>query len=294
MSEEAKGDARWTSLRVVAWSAKYLAERGVEDPRLTAELLLAHELGWQRIDLYTRFEEVLPDEPLARFREKLKSRGRRVPLEYLTGRVEFLGLDLAVDPRVLIPRPETELAAERALALVADAAKPRALDLGTGSGCIAVAMAAGHEGARVTATDSSPGALAVARANAERHGLAKRIEFLAGDLYEALPEGAAPFDLIVSNPPYVSPAERDSLQPEVRDHEPPEALFTSGDPLEVVARIVRGAPAHLAAGGHLVVEIGSGSGARARDLVGQTENLALIEIAKDLAGLDRLLVARKP
>jgi release factor glutamine methyltransferase len=278
---------------VVAWSAKYLAARGVADARLNAEILLAHVLGWKRIDLYTRFEEPLDPEALGRFRGLLKSRGRRVPVEYLTGRVEFMGLELAVDPRVLIPRPETEILVERAVEILTQSPRPRMLDLGTGSGCVAVAIAARLPGAKVVATDRSLGAIAVARANAERHGVARRIGFRTGDLYEALGAEDGPFDLIASNPPYVSPAASESLEPEIREHEPAEALFTSGDPLEVVREIVRGAPDWLAPGGHLLVEIGAGSGPGARGLVAATFGLELVEIARDLAGIERVVVARR-
>jgi len=275
-------------------AAAFLAGCGVDGARLEAERLFAHVLATDRLRLYLDFERPLEAGERAALRQAVARRGRREPLQHILGRQPFRHLDLAVGPAVLIPRPETEEVVDAALAALAEArpgpAGPRALDLGTGSGCIALSLAAEAPGARVVAVDASPEALAVARDNAARAGLTARVRFLAGDLYGPL-AGEAPFDLIVSNPPYLTPAEWEAAQPEVRDHEPKGALVGGGDGLAVYRRLFAGADAHLAPGGRIVVEIGATQGA---DVVALARRAGFApEVRADLAGRDRVVVTRR-
>jgi release factor glutamine methyltransferase len=231
---------------VLRLSTAHLERHGSPTARLDAELLLGHALGLGRVELYTGFERPLSEEELARCRELVARRAKREPVAYILGRWGFRGLDLDVDPRVLVPRPETELLVDRCLALLDGVAGPDVLDVGTGSGAIALALADEHPGARVLAIDSSVRALAVAERNARRLGL--DVGFALHDVQQGLPGG--PFDLVVCNPPYVSAAELARLDPEVRDWEPPQALVDEGQSLAVV-RAARGA---LRRGGWLVLE----------------------------------------
>ena len=213
---------------VLSSSAEYLARKGIDTPRLDAELILAQAFGMSRLELYTSFDRPLTEAELALARPLVERRGRREPLAYVLGDWGFRRLALRTDARALVPRPETEIVVERALALIAGVEAPRVVDVGTGSGAIALAIADEHPGARVTATDISPGALELARENADRLGL--EIELVETSLLDGL-EG--PFDLVVSNPPYVGADEIDALEPEVRDWEPRIALV--GD----IARVAR-------------------------------------------------------
>jgi release factor glutamine methyltransferase len=275
----------WTPLKLLGWTQGFFAGKGVDAPRLTAELLLAHALGCDRVRLYLDFDKPLGDPELGRYRELVRRRAAGEPTAYLTGTREFFGHRLAVDPRVLIPRPETELLAELALELLPEGGA--ALDLGTGSGALAIALALGRPGASVTAVDLSPGALEVARANAEALGAA--VTFLAGDLYQPLPAGAR-FQVIVSNPPYVPSGELPGLQREVR-REPPLALDGGADGLDLLRRVVAGAPARLEAGGALLVEMHE-SHLEALPALCRAAGFATAEARRDLAGLPRLTLAR--
>jgi release factor glutamine methyltransferase len=275
----------WTPLKLLGWTQGFFAGKGVDAPRLTAELLLAHALGCDRVRLYLDFDKPLGDPELGRYRELVRRRAAGEPTAYLTGTREFFGHRLAVDPRVLIPRPETELLAELALELLPEGGA--ALDLGTGSGALAIALALGRPGARVTAVDLSPGALEVARANAEALGAA--VTFLAGDLYQPLPADAR-FQVIVSNPPYVPSGELPGLQREVR-REPLLALDGGADGLDLLRRVVAGAPARLEAGGALLVEMHE-SHLEALPALCRAAGFATAEARRDLAGLPRLTLAR--
>jgi release factor glutamine methyltransferase len=275
----------WTPLKLLGWTQGFFAGKGVDAPRLTAELLLAHALGCDRVRLYLDFDKPLGDPELARYRELVQRRSRGEPTAYLTGHREFFGHRLAVDPRVLIPRPETELLAELALELLPE--DGAALDLGTGSGALAIALKLGRPGASVTAVDLSPGALEVARANAEALGAA--VAFLGGDLYAPLPAGVR-FQVIVSNPPYVPSDELAGLQREVQ-REPPLALDGGADGLDLLRRVVAGAPARLEAGGALLVEMHE-SHLEALPALCRAAGFATAEARRDLAGLPRLTLAR--
>ncbi len=219
----------WTPLKILKWTIEFFGKHGVEEPRLDAELLLAKALGVERIMLYAGFERVLADEELSRYREFVRERAAGRPAKYIIGRTEFFSLPFAVDERVLVPRPETEIIVERALALLGAMppdSRPVVVELGVGSGAITVAVAANHRSARYVATDVSPASLEVAKANAEADGVADIVELAAGDLFDALAglglEGQV--DLILSNPPYVAEAEYERLAREVREYEPRGAL----------------------------------------------------------------------
>jgi release factor glutamine methyltransferase len=289
-------DDEWTIGRLLGWTAEYLKAHGSQSPRLEAEVLLAHARGCQRIDLYTSFEEPADEALRARFRELVRRRAEGVPVAYLVGHREFYSLDFLVTPDVLIPRPETEFVVLALLDLVkSSGAADREItvaDVGTGSGIIAISVARHAPGARVTAIDVSPAALAVARENARRLGVADRVEFVESDLLEAIPPERK-FDFIVSNPPYVSDAEMAMLAREVREHEPRLALAAGPTGTAVIERLIPQAAARLAAGGSLLMEISPMLQQRAEALVAADERLELEATLKDQAGLARVVVARR-
>jgi release factor glutamine methyltransferase len=267
---------------VLRASDDFLVRKGVDSPRLDAELLLSHALGLSRLELYTQHDRPLSEAERATARELIERRGRREPLAYILGEWGFRRLTLLTDARALVPRPETEIVVDRALALIARIAAPRVVDVGTGSGAIALAIAQEHPGARVTATDISPAALALALENADRLELA--VGFVETSLLEGL---AGPFDLVISNPPYVLADEVDGLQPEVRDWEPRLALVGDGQTEE----LIRTARALLAPGGALVVECHE---ERAQQVAAALEaaGYAEVRITPDLAGRERVVEGR--
>ena len=267
-----------TIAEALARAAEYLAERAVETPRLDAELLLAHALGRSRTALHLDRDVELAPEDEAWFRELLERRGEREPVAYVLGEWGFRRLTLNVDRRALIPRPETEVVVERCLELIRGVDEPRVLDVGVGSGAIALALADEHPGARVTAVDTSLEALALARENAERLGL--EIDLRLGGL-EVAGEG---WDLVVSNPPYVAPFDYERLQPEIQVYEPRDALVGAGLH-EELARAAR-AP-------WLVLEVGDG---QAGDVAATLRRLgyADVRITPDLAGRERVVEGRRP
>jgi release factor glutamine methyltransferase len=271
---------------VLRLSAGYLSEHGSPTPRLDAELLIGHALGLPRIELYTNFDRPLDEPELAACRALLERRGRREPVAYILGRWGFHGLDLAVDARVLVPRPETEVLVERCLALLDGLDAPRVADVGTGSGAIALAIKAARPDAVVTATDVSPDALTVARANAAALGL--ELDLAEADLLAGV-EGR--FALVASNPPYIGEAEVTGLEPEVAEYEPRLATVAGPAGTEVLERLAAAAPAALEPGGWLVVECGAGQAEAVRGLLaaaGAVETFA----EPDLAGIDRVVGGR--
>ncbi|WP_242337193.1 MULTISPECIES: peptide chain release factor N(5)-glutamine methyltransferase [unclassified Anaeromyxobacter] len=274
----------WTPLKLLAWTQEFFAKKGVDSPRLTAEVLLAHALSCDRVRLYLDFDKPLGEPELAAYRELVRRRGEGEPTAYLVGKREFYGRAFAVDARVLVPRPETELLVEAALAALPPGG--RLLDLCTGSGAIAVSVALERPDARVLATDASEGALAVARENAARLGAV--VEFSHGDLWAAV-HGDALFEVIVSNPPYVPTGELAGLSREVR-REPCIALDGGADGLALLRRIVAGAPARLVPGGTLVLEMHEGHLAELPSLCLQA-GFERAEARRDHAGLPRLVVA---
>jgi release factor glutamine methyltransferase len=274
---------------VLRLSTGYLEERGSPTPRLDAELLIGHALGLERIRLYTSFDRPLTEPELAAIRALLERRGRREPVAYVLGGWGFHGLELAVDARVLVPRPETEVLVERCLALLAGRAAPAVLDVGTGSGAIALAIKAARPDATVTAADISEGALEVAGANAAALGL--EVELVRSDLFAAV--GARRFDLVASNPPYVADADLEGLEPEVARFEPRLALAAGPDGLGVLRRLAGAAADALAPGGWLVCECGAG---QAGDVAALMAAAGAVEtaVAPDLAGIDRVVSGRWP
>lgn len=263
---------------------------GVEEPELEAEVLLRHVLGLSRAQIIARFPQDLTPEQQAAYHELLDRRRAHHPTAYLVGRREFYGLEFMVTPAVLIPRPETELLVEAALAIAgrmaAGGEPPVIVDVGTGSGAVAVCLAQRVVPSRVIATDVSAGALAVAGYNARKHRVAGRIEFRCGDLLDPVPE---PPDLVVSNPPYVPTDVWVALPPEIREHEPRLALDGGPDGLDVIRRLLAQAAGRLAPGGALALEIGHDQGPTVADLARAAFPGAAVTVRRDLAGHDRVV-----
>ncbi|HVT06986.1 MAG TPA: peptide chain release factor N(5)-glutamine methyltransferase [Polyangia bacterium] len=284
--EPATAAARWTVLDVIKWTMARFTERRLDTPRLDAEILVAHALGLSRVQLYVQFDRpLLPDE-LAAIRALIKRRQAGESVAYVVGKKEFWGLELAVDARVLVPRPDTESLVEEGRARLDEAAHPdeRIGDVGTGSGAVALALAKVRPAAAVFAGDLSADALAVARGNAERLGLA--VTFVEGDL--AAPLAAhAPFSLLVANLPYIPTGELAGLPPEVRA-EPARALDGGPDGLDLVRRLIAEAPPLLRAGGALALEIGFGQAAATADLLA-AGGFTDVRSRRDLAGIDRVV-----
>jgi len=281
-------------LRLMRWSGEYLESKGVARGRLDAEHLLAHAVGVPRLQLYLQFDRPLEAEELDRFRPLLRRRAEREPLQYILGRAAFRELELTVDPRVLVPRPETEILVEEVLAWAAAQHRDdlTAVDLGTGSGAIALSLL--HEGpfAHVVATDASEDALVVAALNARSTGIEERLELRRGSLFEPLGEGER-FDALVSNPPYVAEAEAPGLEPEVGVWEPAQALFGGADGLTVLRAIAEGAGPYLQPGGLLALEVGAGQAGvvvTAVEGVGEYDD---VSVRRDLAGRQRVVLARR-
>lgn len=297
-------DEPWTVGRLLSWTADYLGQRGAENPRLDAEVLLAAARGCRRIDLYVDFGEVPDEETLGRFRDWVRRRAAGTPVAYLVGHREFYSLDFEVTPDVLIPRPETELLVVAMLDHVKQRASPsiehpatqrvpgiqQIADVGAGSGILAVCAAKFVPQARVTAIDISPAALAVAKRNAERHHVADRIEFIESDLFAAVQPDSR-FDVIVSNPPYVSTAEMADLPPDVRDHEPHVALEAGEQGTAVISPLIEQAAARLNPGGILILEVSPMIASRVEELLQHSGAFARGPTLRDAAGLARVVQA---
>ena len=285
--------AAWTIKTLLAWTTDFLAKKQVEAPRLEAQILLAHVMGCPRIELIARSDDLPSDDERARFKDLIRRRVDGTPVAYLVGHREFYSLPFEVSPAVLIPRPDTETLVLGALDRLKGLADPAVLDLGTGSGCVAVAVARwGKPAPRVVAVDVSPDALAVAGRNATKNGVGDRVTFLVGDLFVPVPADAR-FDLIVSNPPYISPAELATLAPEVRDHEPLLALDGGPDGLQFYRRIGADAGRFLRPGGSLLVEVGHTQDAAVRALFAGQADLEVGSTLKDMGGRLRVVTARK-
>lgn len=280
-------------LAVARKAAEVLAARGIENARLDAELLLAGVLGVGRLDLYLQHDRPLSETELEAYRTAVRRRLRREPVQYILGETPFREIVLRVDARALVPRPETEGLVGHVVSWARGrAARGVALELGVGSGAIALSLL--HEGAfdRVVATDVSEDALSLARENAERLGLSDRLELRAGDLWDAVSAGEA-FAAIVSNPPYVAESDREQLAPEVRDWEPASALYGGATGLQVIERIVMGAGSRLQSGGLLALELGAGQGEAVAGMLAAA-GYADVKIEKDLAGRERVALAHRP
>lgn len=288
MSAEAERKV-WTVMEMVRWTEGYLREKGFESPRLNGELLLAGTLGLKRLDLYLQFDRPLTPDELAEFKGRLRRRAKREPLQYIEGHAAFRDLRLCVDPRVLIPRSETELLVDEVLAWAGGREGLHALDVGTGSGAIALSLATEGPFARVVATDVSADALEVARANHAAAAPGSPVEFYPGAVYA--PVRGQTFDVVVSNPPYIGESERGALDAGVRDWEPAQALFSGETGLDVIRELVAGAPEVLRAGGLLALEIGWKQADAVAELVKAVDGFSEPVVRRDLEGRDRIVTA---
>ena len=268
-----------------------LRAAGVPNDLLDSQTLLAAALGKDRTYLIINFSEQLTSEALEKYQALINRRTTGEPLQYITGRQEFFGLEFMVTPDVLIPRPETELLVEETLRLAQGINQPLIIDVGTGSGCIAISLARELEGAKVIAIDISVGALRVARSNAQKHELQNQVAFIEGDLFSGI-EAGTKADLIVSNPPYIAAENLPGLQREVRDWEPKTALTDFGDGLEFYRRLLREAPAYLKPGGHFICEMGYRQSAKIQALVDRNIWTAPT-ILQDLQGIERIMVVTR-
>ena len=279
----------WRLLDILENTSRFFASKGLENARLQAELLLAAVLDVKRLDLYLQFERPLHSSEVDRYREYVRQRLQRVPVQYITGVAAFRHLELGVTPAVLIPRPETEVLVDAALEFLPE--DGRVLDLCCGSGAVALSLAQEAAATEVVAADVSDAALEVAKANGQRCGLAERVEWHCGDLFTPLC-GTEPFDLVVANPPYVRRDDLAQLAPEVRDHEPHLALDGGEDGLVYYRRIAQEAADFIRPGGYLLLEVGDGQSAAVEDILAQSERLTEVQIRPDLNQIPRVVIAR--
>jgi release factor glutamine methyltransferase len=288
MSEQA-----WTLGALLDWTAKHLAQKGAEFPRLDAEVLLAYAVGCKRIDLYgLRFAEEATPEIRTKYKDLIRRRVEGCPVAYLVGKKEFHGLEFQVTPAVLIPRPDSEHVVMECLALAKALPAPRIVDIGTGSGNLAVTLAKSLPAAQVTATDKSADALEVAAINAAKHGVAERVRFLQGELFDAVPASET-FDFIVSNPPYIAHEEIKNLPVGVRDFEPYLALDGGPGGFAVFDRLISQTSGRLKPGGYLLVEIGAPQEKESRQRIARDSAFELAPTIHDYSGHPRVLKARR-
>ncbi|CUH95477.1 Release factor glutamine methyltransferase [Propionispora sp. 2/2-37] len=279
----------WTIGTLLTWTKQYFGEKGVDNPRLDAEVLLSHILGKDRLYLYVHFDQPLEQAELAAFRETVKRRARREPVAYITGSKEFMGLSFAVNRSVLIPRPDTEILVEAVLKRLQGRGNPSILDLGTGSGAIIVSLLSKVPLAAGVAVDISDQALTVAKQNAVTHQVMERLELKRGDLFELLEKSV--FDVIVSNPPYILDEDLVRLEPEVK-YEPHGALSGGPDGLIFYRRIIGGMALHLKPEGFGALEVGEGQAAAVAQMAA-ANSMVVEEIIKDYAGIDRVVMLRR-
>ncbi len=282
----------WTIRRMLEWMSRDFAERGLPGPRLDAELLVAHALGQRRVALYMDLDRPLADAELAAIRELVKRRRAREPIAYIVGEREFWKRAFEVSRSVLVPRPDTEILVSSALPLLPNDREARVLDLCTGSGILAVTLAAERPRVRAVATDLSAEALEVARRNAARHGVGDRVDFRLGDLFDAV-RGEPPFDLVVSNPPYIPTAEIETLDADVRAYEPRMALDGGADGFELHRRLASGAASYLAPGGSLLVEVGMGQAPQLEKTLAAAGPYGEVRSVLDYGGIARVVAATK-
>jgi release factor glutamine methyltransferase len=290
-SETATSES-WTVRRLLVWTTDYLRRKGAESPRLDAEVLLAHVLGWERVALYTHYEEEIGDAGKAQFRALVKSRAEGAPVAYLVGRKEFYSLKFRVSPHVLIPRPDTEFVVVEFLNAFKDVPNARFVDVGTGSGCIAISCVHSHKTATAIAIDLSSDAIGVAQQNAQSNGVEGRMEFRQGSLLEPV-TSEGPFDAILSNPPYIRSDVIPQLEPGVRNYEPHLALDGGPDGLVLVRPLIKQAIPLLKTGGQILLEIGSDQEHDVRALLEAEPSLKLYPTIRDLANHPRVLRAKK-
>ena len=281
----------WTIGAILKWTGQYFAEKGVENPRLDAEVLLSNILKKERIYLYVEFDKPLLPQELTSFREAIKKRVAKQPVAYILGYKEFMGLEFKVTPAVLIPRPDTEILVERALKLLSKYENPRFVDIGTGSGAIAVSIAKLSPTAVTgVAVDISPEALAVAKENAEKLAVSEKLEFVLGNLCEPLK--GAKFTALLSNPPYIPNADIASLAPEVKN-EPYLALAGGAEGLDCYIELIQQGRHLLIDGGFMMFEVGINQAQSVAEIARQYEDLEIWEIIKDYGGIDRVVVIGK-
>lgn len=290
----------WTILKLIEWTTEYFTKNNIPNPRLDSELLLAHVLNKKRIDLYLSFEKVVSEKDLALFKEYIQRRVKREPLQYITGVQEFYGIPIKVTPDVLIPRPETEILVEQALKLLSSDNDPASvqscertiLDLCTGSGAIIAALANELPSAKLVGTDISAKALEVARLNTEKWK--DRVTLLEGNLFEPLrsgdPASVRAYDIVTANPPYISEADKDNIQPEVKDFEPKEALFAGEDGLAIIKRIINDSPKFLKPNGYLVMEIGDKQVDDVKYMIANNGSYDKVDAVKDYSGIERIII----
>ena len=286
----------WTIKKLLEWISEYFESNSVDSPRLSAELLLCHVLKLERIQLYTLYDRVVQADQLAALRALVKRGAEHEPIAYLVRRCEFYSLPLKITPDCLIPRPETEHLVERAIDFLRQRPSPHyVLDLCTGSGCIAAAIAKNVKDIQVVATDICDNALKIAADNIRQHKLDDKVRLLCGDLFDAIIEGVdeTQFDLIVSNPPYVSDGEYEKLGPNVKKYEPKLALLAGVDGLDVYQRIIEKVDGFLKPDGAVMMEIGYAQGPAIQRILQEADIFKVITIEKDFANNDRIAIAKK-
>ncbi len=289
---------KWTVKEILKVTTDYLNLKGIDSPRLSAEILLAHQLNLTRVKLYLNFDQPLRQGEVEGYRSLIRRRLNKEPVQYITGIQEFWSMDFSVGPGVLIPRPESEIIVEQVLSLYeggepGTGMHPKILDLGTGSGALAVSLAKELESAHIFATDITEVSLDFAKGNAARHGVESRIELLRGDLWAPILDYGAAFDVIVSNPPYIAAEEYDALPQEVRDYEPRTALDGGPDGMVYIERIIKDAPGYLDPGGWLLIEMDPDQTPGAKDLIEEITGYEKCEIVKDYSHRLRVVKVQK-
>lgn len=293
----------WTIQKLLNWVAEYLKNKGIDSPRLSAELLLSNILELKRIELYTQFDRPVTQQQLDKLHNLVERAGQKEPIPYLVGKTEFYSLELKVTADCMIPRPETELLVERAIEFLRTrCGKQFVCDLCTGSGCVAVAIAHNYPDCRIIATDICDAALSVAAKNVEKHQLKERVQLLCGDLFDPIMPhlDVEKFDLIVCNPPYVSAAEFEKLDKNVKEYEPKLALFAGDEGLDIYRRIIKDVNQFLKPGAALMLEIGHKQGQAVKQLLeslasarDRQASFSKVVIEKDHCGNDRVVIAKK-
>jgi release factor glutamine methyltransferase len=288
-------DSSWTILKIIQWATSYFKSNQIDSPRLTIEILLAHVLDVDRIDLYLAFDKPLHVDELTLLKSLIKRRINREPVAYITGKKEFFGLEFDVASDVLIPRPETEFLVEEALKFIPQNAiymPMNILDMGTGSGAIIITLSKNRPGHRFFASDISVAVLTIARANAKKHGV-QDISFFAGNWFAPIAQNRETFDIIVSNPPYIPVTEIDRLAPEIVQYEPAFALDGGDDGMQALKILIEGAPLYLNPGGMMLLEIGHDQRDQLSQEINNFSNLTLDKFIRDYGGHDRVAVIRK-
>lgn len=288
----------WAIKNLLKVTTDYLKEKQIENPRLTAEVLLAHQLNINRVTLYINFDQPLNESELSGYRSLIKRRLQHEPLQYITGVQEFWSLDFIVNPQVLIPRPESELLVELAINQLKppnafENHPPKILDLGTGCGALAISLAKDVQEAKIWATDISPGALKLANLNAKKHGVADRIKFKHGNLWNPLVNKDITFDIILSNPPYIACEEFNDLPPEIREHEPRSALDGKEGGMYYIEKILRESPRFLNHGGLILLEMAPDQTNKALSLIGQIKGYGESSRIKDYSNRYRVVMAQR-